>query len=187
MALNINALVNQILFNYVTCNYSSNVMSKVNTIDDLAFNAHWYAYPVADQKLFPLVIQRTQKPVRMTGYGVIICSMETFLAVCISRNNKNNNKIHKICQTNFHRTPTVYICCCSFWNQPYHTSSCFVNSAERFKRVENFNKIKLENEMKMISLSLVSIKSSRSKFRFNLIFLESHEIYRSRQLKTMER
>lgn len=57
-------------------------MSKVNKVDDFIFNAHWYEYPVADQKLLPLVIQRTRKSTRLAGYGAIICSMETFLAVC---------------------------------------------------------------------------------------------------------
>ncbi|XP_031636184.1 uncharacterized protein LOC116349071 [Contarinia nasturtii] len=79
MALNINALLNQVLLNYVTCNYSTNVALKVCTVADVAFDAHWYSFPVADQKLFPLLIQRTQKQIRLSGYDIINCSRETFI------------------------------------------------------------------------------------------------------------
>lgn len=83
MALNVNALLNQILFNYVTCNYSTNVLGKMSEIADIAFDAHWFTFPVDDQKLFPMVIQRTQKQTRLSGYQIITCSRETFLSVCL--------------------------------------------------------------------------------------------------------
>lgn len=83
MALNVNALLNQIVFNYVTCNYSTNVLGKLSEISDIAFDAHWFTFPVDDQKLFPVVIQRTQKQIRLSGYKIITCSRETFLSVCV--------------------------------------------------------------------------------------------------------
>lgn len=83
MALSVNALINQIAFNYVTSSYSSNVSFKVSTVADIVFSAHWYQFPTAQQKLFGLVIQQSQKSIQLTGYGIITCSMETFLKVCI--------------------------------------------------------------------------------------------------------
>lgn len=81
MVLNVNALLNQILFNYVTCNYSTNVLGKMSEIADIVFDAHWFTFPVDHQKLFPLVIQHTQKQTRLSGYQIITCSRETFLSV----------------------------------------------------------------------------------------------------------
>lgn len=88
MALNINALLNQVLFNYVTCNYSTNVAVKVSTVADIAIDANWYNFPVADQKLFPFVIQRSQKQIRLSGYDIFTCSRETFLTVRLWKRNQ---------------------------------------------------------------------------------------------------
>lgn len=82
MALNVNALINQVIFNYVTCNYSTNVVEKVNTVADIVFDAHWYEFAAAEQKLISLVIHRTQKSIQLTGFGIITCSKETYLMVC---------------------------------------------------------------------------------------------------------
>lgn len=81
MALNVNALINQIVFNYVTCNYATNVTGKLSTVTDIVFDANWYEFPVVEQKLIPLVIHRTQKQIRLTGYNIITCSRETFVTV----------------------------------------------------------------------------------------------------------
>lgn len=81
MDLNVNVLLNQILFNYVTCNYLTNVMGSMRQIARIAFDAHWYTFPVADQKLFPVVIQRIQKQIRLTGYNIVTCSRDTFIVV----------------------------------------------------------------------------------------------------------
>lgn len=83
MSLSVNALINQIAFNYVTSNYSTNVSFKVSTVADIAFRAPWYQFPISQQKLFGLIIQQSQKSIQLTGYGIITCSMETFLKVCI--------------------------------------------------------------------------------------------------------
>lgn len=82
MALNVNSLINQVVFNFVTCNYATDVTDKMSTVDDIVFDANWYEFPVADQKLLPLVIHRTQKQIRLSGYKIITCSRETFVAVC---------------------------------------------------------------------------------------------------------
>lgn len=82
--LNLDALLNQIIFNYITCNYASNVTTKLSSVSDIISNSFWYLYPIDVQKLLPLAIHRSQLPFRLTGYGVITCSMATYLAVCIS-------------------------------------------------------------------------------------------------------
>lgn len=79
--LNLNALLNQIVFNYITCNYASIITEKLSSVSIIVSDSKWYMYPLDVQKLLPLFIQRTQSQYRITGYGVITCSMATYLAV----------------------------------------------------------------------------------------------------------
>lgn len=122
MALSVNALINQIAFNYITCNYSSNILQKVSTVADIAFHAHWYEFPDAQQKLFRLVIKRAQKPIYLNGYSIISCSMETFLAV-------GSNMKFPFFALDFFANSDFF---CSFLNQPFRISSSFVDSVKLF-------------------------------------------------------
>lgn len=124
MALNVNALLNQIIFNYVACNYSSNVMEKLTSVADNVYDAHWYEFPNAQQKYFRLVIQRSQKKILLTGYGVITCSMETFLAVCLA-----SKSVYLI--YNFHKFEFHYSCS----SQHFHISSYSADSVRCFQQI----------------------------------------------------
>lgn len=129
MALNVNALINQLVFNYVTCNYSTNVVEKVNTIGDTVFDAHWYKFPALEQKFMSLVIQRTQKSVQLTGFGIITCSKSTYLLVCLLR----NQSIYS------HSILSILIFYYSFLNLQCHTLWCSVNLVRRRRLAENFS------------------------------------------------
>lgn len=82
---NLNTLLIQILFNYVICSYASNVSAKLSSVSDIVYNSFWYKYPAELQKLLPLLTQRSQTPYIITGYGIINCSLDTFLLVCSIR------------------------------------------------------------------------------------------------------
>lgn len=81
MILGFNALLNQILFNFVTCNYATNVTQKIYSVSDLVYNVQWYRFPTNEQRLLILIIKRAQKIILLDGYGIITCSMITFLQV----------------------------------------------------------------------------------------------------------
>lgn len=81
MIMNLNGLLNQILFNYVTCHYATNATQRVYSITDLVYASKWYMLPVNEQRLLILILNRAQKPPLLQGYGIITCSMASFLRV----------------------------------------------------------------------------------------------------------
>lgn len=50
-------------------------------MDTITFTSTWYNYPVHDQKFIALIIQRSHKRFEFTGYGMINCTLATFLSV----------------------------------------------------------------------------------------------------------
>lgn len=69
------------LSTYVFCFFSENVTNDLHSIGDAFYQANWYAHPAKQQKLYMLSIQRAQREFRMTGLGVVDCSLQVYSSV----------------------------------------------------------------------------------------------------------
>lgn len=65
----------------VYCSYSDNVTSDVAKIGHLFYDLLWYEMNVREQKCVTLAIQRAQKLIPLSGYGVFNCSYERLMKV----------------------------------------------------------------------------------------------------------
>lgn len=79
--LNLNSLATQILFNYISCYHANNLTLKSWSTSDIAYNTLWYTFPVDSQRSIMQMIQRSQKPFYLKGFGIVDCSLATFLNV----------------------------------------------------------------------------------------------------------
>lgn len=72
-----------LMFGY--CFGSECVTSDLMEVGDIFYNSSWYRLPVKQQKLLALPIQRAQREFRLSGLGLIDCSLAVFLSViCVS-------------------------------------------------------------------------------------------------------
>lgn len=77
--LNLDSLFTQLLFNYISCFYATNVTVKSFSAAEIAYNIHWYKFPVKNQLFIMQMIRRAQKPFYLKGYNIVECSLTTFL------------------------------------------------------------------------------------------------------------
>lgn len=78
---NCNIFALNVIMCYVYCYFSEQVTGIAVDIGDVVYKSLWYKMPVKDQILIGLVIVRAQKEFRMSGFGIIECSLELFLTV----------------------------------------------------------------------------------------------------------
>lgn len=65
------------------CKLSENITADLEEIGDAFYNCAWYYLAVSHQKTFILPISRSQKTYRLTGLGIVQCSLAIFLSVSI--------------------------------------------------------------------------------------------------------
>lgn len=63
------------------CKLSECITSDLHEIGDAFYNMAWYKLPLEQQKMFQSMIQRAQHGARLTGFGVVACSLPAFLSV----------------------------------------------------------------------------------------------------------
>lgn len=68
---------------YVYCYFSENITTKSFEIGDIVYNSLWYEMSTKEKKAIVLMIQRSQKEFRLTGLGLVDCSLGQFLSVTI--------------------------------------------------------------------------------------------------------
>lgn len=68
---------------YMYCYLSERVTTTLEVIGDAFYEFTWYRLPPKQQSLFLLPIQRTQIYFRLTGLGIVDCSLGVFLSVSI--------------------------------------------------------------------------------------------------------
>lgn len=90
--LNLNSLITQIIFNYISCSYANNVTVQSLSAADIAFSVPWYAFPMTRQHFIMQMIQRAQKPFYLKGYNIVECSLATYFNV-----NSGWAKLFSIC------------------------------------------------------------------------------------------
>lgn len=74
-------VVTTVTSTYIYCFLSENVASDLSAIGSIFYDCEWYRLPVKQQKLFGVAIQRAQKSFRMTGLGLVECSLRVFTSV----------------------------------------------------------------------------------------------------------
>lgn len=73
-----------IIANIFFCKLSENITTDLEEIGDAFYNCPWYFLAVSQQKTFVLPIHRSQKTYRLTGLGIVSCSLDIFLSVSIA-------------------------------------------------------------------------------------------------------
>lgn len=63
------------------CKLSENITTDLGKIDNAFYGFSWHEIPLKQQKLFLLPIQYAQRSFRLTGLGVVDCSLPVFLSV----------------------------------------------------------------------------------------------------------
>lgn len=67
----------------VFCYFSENLTTSLEVIGDVFYDFAWYRLPSRQQGLIKLPIQRAQINFRLTGLGIIECSLGVLLKVSI--------------------------------------------------------------------------------------------------------
>lgn len=75
---------------FIYCYLSDNLATDTYSVADIFYGFHWYRLPVQQQRLFTLIIRQSQKELRVTGFGVIDCSLAAFAVVNIIRRNSKD-------------------------------------------------------------------------------------------------
>lgn len=68
---------------YLYCLLSESVTSELASAADAFYLSNWYKLPLHQEKLFVIPIRRAQKDYRMSGLGLVECSLGVFSSVWI--------------------------------------------------------------------------------------------------------
>lgn len=82
----IGATVLVILMMFVFCYFGNIVTVEATEVAFYAYQSYWYEYPLRMQWYVIMIMQQSQKPFYLKGFGLITCSLESFRRV--SRNLK---------------------------------------------------------------------------------------------------
>lgn len=66
---------------FLFCEFGERLIDRFAEIDNEMFGWNWYKFPIGVQKILPLIMKGTQKPVKVEGFGNIQCARETFKIV----------------------------------------------------------------------------------------------------------
>lgn len=81
LLVNVNVFASTMIMCYVYCYFSERFTERAFDIGDMSYNSLWYKMSMKEQKLVGLVIRQAQKEFRMSGYGIIKCSLGAFQSV----------------------------------------------------------------------------------------------------------
>lgn len=66
---------------FIYCDLSERITTDLHEMGCAFYSLAWYELPFKQQKIILLSIQYAQYGVRLTGFGIISCSLATFLSV----------------------------------------------------------------------------------------------------------
>lgn len=66
---------------FVACEIGQNVSNAFKEIDDEIDRFHWYLFPAEIQKMLPILLSVTQRPINIEVFGSIACDRENFKKV----------------------------------------------------------------------------------------------------------
>lgn len=81
--VNLAGFLTYLTLGYTYCYFSENITANSFKIGYDAYNSKWTEMTTREQKAIMLAIGRSQKEFRLSGLGLIDCSMMTFLSVII--------------------------------------------------------------------------------------------------------
>lgn len=87
----------------VYCKLSENVTSDLDETGDAFYETHWYSLKIKFQKYYVLPIQQSHKEFRITGLGIVECSLRALTSVSQTHLNYNILQIG-IISSNFHHS-----------------------------------------------------------------------------------
>lgn len=73
---------------FMFCDFGENLSNGFDALNSEICNRNWYSFPIEIQRLLPIILVSTQKPVQLLGFGNIPCTRETFKVVIYSSNFK---------------------------------------------------------------------------------------------------
>lgn len=79
--LALRGLIVSIASAFNSCFLSERVTTTLDGVGGVFYGCGWYRLPVRRQKLLVVAIQRTQREFRMTGLGLVECSLRAFASV----------------------------------------------------------------------------------------------------------
>lgn len=80
----ITGMLNVLTATYIYCLLSENVTLDLGAVGAIFYHCAWYQLAVKQQQLFVAPIQRGQFEFRMTGLGLVECSLRAFTVVSLS-------------------------------------------------------------------------------------------------------
>lgn len=89
------AFMNVLMQLIIYCRLSENVTTDLFASGDLFYESPWYQLPPKLQMIYILPLQRPQREFRLTGLGILECSLRNFVSVR-RRIVSSTNKINKI-------------------------------------------------------------------------------------------
>lgn len=66
---------------FIYCHLSDLATSYLLRVGAIYYNCDWFTVPTKQQKLFIILIQRSQREFHFNGLGMIDCTLRTFLSV----------------------------------------------------------------------------------------------------------
>lgn len=81
LTLGLNALVAQTAYTWTLCYYASEMSAKINLFALETYASAWYNCTVAEQRIICMILTFGQQEVRFSGFGIIYCSLQTFVTV----------------------------------------------------------------------------------------------------------
>lgn len=81
--VSITELTSTVIPTYIYCWLSDNFTADLADIGETFYSSTWFKMPVKYQRLLIMPIMISQNEVRLSGFGMIDCSLNVFLAVCI--------------------------------------------------------------------------------------------------------
>lgn len=79
--MSLNSLISQLVHNFVICYFANEVSVRSLDVADVVYDSMWYSLSIKNQKHLRTWIQRSQRSFFFDGFGIITCSMPTFLTV----------------------------------------------------------------------------------------------------------
>lgn len=67
---------------FVLCWLGNLVTDYFEQIGNVVYQGAWPLYPIELRKKLPVIILIAQKPIYISGFGIIVCSLESYKVVC---------------------------------------------------------------------------------------------------------
>lgn len=68
---------------FLFCYYGNKLSTKSFELLDTLYQSMWYEYPIKYQRYVIVMMVRMQRPLVLTGYNVVLCTLPTFTAVIL--------------------------------------------------------------------------------------------------------